>query len=83
MEPASLDISIPQIPPLTNKSIVTIHAFVSLKHIYVSVPINKPEVDKFIKDLNIFCITCTYFFVIIFLEIGYILNLSIFSTTYY
>lgn len=62
MEPTSLDISIPQIPPLTNKSIVTVHAFVSLKNIYISVPINKPEFEKFLKDLNIFCITCMYFF---------------------
>ncbi|XP_050056969.1 uncharacterized protein LOC114132611 isoform X5 [Aphis gossypii] len=57
MKYISNDISIPLIPPLTNKSIVTIHAFISLKDIYISVPFNKAEVDKFLKDFSVYCLT--------------------------
>lgn len=61
MKYISNDISIPQIPPLTNKSIVTIHTFLSLKNIYIKVPFQKSEVDKFIKDFSVLCLTCMYF----------------------
>jgi len=61
MKYISNDSSVPQIPPLTNKSIVTIHAFISLKDIYISVPFNKAEVDKFLKEFSVYCLTCTYF----------------------
>lgn len=54
------DISIPSIPPLMNKSIVTIHAFISLKDIYISVPLNVSEVNKFMKDFSVFCLTSMY-----------------------
>lgn len=56
-------ISIPQIPPLANKSIVTIQAFVSLRDIYISVvPYDRSEVDKFLKEFSMFCMTCMYYF---------------------
>jgi len=58
----SHDISIPQIPPLTNKSIVTIHAFVSLKSIYVCVDVDKSQLNKFMRDFSEICLICTYFF---------------------
>lgn len=61
MKYISNDISIPLIPPLTNKSIVTIHAFISLKDIYISVSFNKAEVNKFLKDFSVYCLTCMYF----------------------
>ncbi|XP_026816248.1 uncharacterized protein LOC113555865 isoform X3 [Rhopalosiphum maidis] len=57
MKYISNDISVPLIPPLTNKSIVTIHAFISVKDIYISVPFNKAEVDKFLKDFSVYCLT--------------------------
>lgn len=49
---------IPQIPPLTNKSTVTIHAFISLKDIYISVPFNKSEFELFLKNLSAHCLNC-------------------------
>lgn len=60
MKPISHEISIPQIPPLTNKSVVTIHAFVSLKNIYVSVNVDKSELTKFVKDFSELCLICMY-----------------------
>ncbi|KAL4112570.1 hypothetical protein QTP88_016325 [Uroleucon formosanum] len=57
MKYISNDITVPLIPPLTNKCIITIHAFISLKDIYISVPFNKVEVDKFLKDFSVYCLT--------------------------
>uniref|UniRef100_A0A2H8TG30 Tudor domain-containing protein 1 n=1 Tax=Melanaphis sacchari TaxID=742174 RepID=A0A2H8TG30_9HEMI len=57
MKYISNDISVPLIPPLTNKSIVTIHAFISLKDIYITLPFDKTEVDKFLKDFSVYCLT--------------------------
>ncbi|XP_060870995.1 uncharacterized protein LOC132945306 isoform X4 [Metopolophium dirhodum] len=57
MKYISNDITVPPIPPLTNKCIITIHAFISLKDIYISVPFNKAEVDKFLKDFSVYCLT--------------------------
>lgn len=61
MKYISHDISIPQIPPLTNKSVVTIHAFVSLKSIYVGVAVDKSQLNKFIRDFSEYCLIRTYF----------------------
>lgn len=60
MKYISNDITIPLIPQLTNKCIITIHAFISLKDIYISVPFNKDEVDMFLKDFSVYCLTCEY-----------------------
>ncbi|XP_022162071.1 uncharacterized protein LOC111027893 isoform X3 [Myzus persicae] len=57
MKYISNNITVPLIPPLTNKCIITIHAFISLKDIYISVPFNKTEVDKFLKDFSVYCLT--------------------------
>lgn len=69
MKYISHDISIPSIPLLMNKSIVIIHAFVSLKDIYISVPFNVSEVNKFIKEFSLFCLTCMYISPYIFILI--------------
>ncbi|VVC36208.1 Hypothetical protein CINCED_3A022077 [Cinara cedri] len=55
MKYISLDISIPQIPLLTNKSIVTIYTFINLKDISISVTYNELEINKFLSDFSVFC----------------------------
>lgn len=65
MNHISHEISIPQIPPLTNKSIVTIHAFISLKSIYIKMPFDESNINKFLKDFSVFCLTCMYIYYLI------------------
>lgn len=79
MKYISSNISIPQIPPLTNKSIVTIHTFLSLRNIFIKVPFQKFEVDKFIKDFSIFCLTCMYYLFIKY----YYLNITLVKGKFY
>lgn len=63
MKYISPDINIPQIPILTNNSIVTIYAFVSLKDISISVNYDKLEINNFLNDFSAFCMTCKYLFI--------------------
>lgn len=58
------EISVPQIPPLTNKSIVTIHKFVNLKSIYI-MPFDKSNINTFLNKFSEFCLNCMYFFIVI------------------
>lgn len=60
MKYISPDINIPHIPKLTNKSIVTIYAFINLNDISVSVVYNQLEMSRFLNDFSVFCMTCMY-----------------------
>lgn len=71
IEYISPDINIPQIPLLTNKSIVTIYAFISLNDISVSVVYNQLEMSRFLNDFSVFCMTCMYQPIRLFILIKY------------
>lgn len=58
MKYISHEISIPQILPLSNNSVVTIYAFVSLKDIYIKVPVNESEFRQFLNEFSEYCLVC-------------------------
>lgn len=64
MKYISHNISVPQITPLINKSIVTIQAFVGVKDINISVSYDKLQFNTFLKTFSEFCLRCMYCYAI-------------------
>lgn len=79
MKYISHNIDIPYIPVLTNKSTVTIQAFVSVKDINISVSFNKLQFNTFLKTFSEFCLICAYCYAIKKIKNNYLCILSVFG----